>query len=80
MIIHALMFNRQRLRGRCPACEGIMDVTGCRITYAGDIVKDPLNTGIRRVYTVDCLGEPTGPTLPCPCCASHPGEPCPDGD
>jgi hypothetical protein len=56
------------LRGCCPACDSVMDASGCRI---GDDVRthDPDQTrGITRVVEVFCKGHPTAPIVECPAC------------
>jgi hypothetical protein len=65
------------LAGRCPACESPMDLLGCRVL---DRYRPPRalrrRTGIAEVIQVDCRGTSALPEIACPCCATHPGEPC----
>ena len=65
----ALLRNLAPLAGRCPACRGVMDETGCRI---GDDFRVRLaarrRTGIGRVVEVFCKGAPTAPVIECPVC------------
>ena len=67
----ALLRDLAPLHGLCPACEGIMDDTGCAI---GDhlIVKPAARkrTGIAQVIEVFCTGTPTVPVRECPACAT----------
>ena len=62
------------LRGLCPACDQVMDDSGCRVTKAADVTHDPNRTGIRLVLEVECVGSPVYPFAACPCCSGHKGE------
>lgn len=64
---HVLFAHRRPLRGRCPACEAVMDDTGCCLVGAVDLA--PNRYGVRRVVTVLCTGTPSGPLRACPGCA-----------
>ncbi len=65
----ALLATAAPLGGRCPACDGVMDETGCRI---GEhlVSHDPsLTRGIAQVIEVFCAGAPVAPVVECPSCA-----------
>ncbi len=64
----ALLRSPAPLAGICPACDRIMDESGCRI---GDsfVSHDPARShGIARVVEVFCEGTPTVPVQACPAC------------
>jgi hypothetical protein len=64
----ALLRDSVPLAGVCPACNGVMDETGCRI---GDhfVSSDPVRShGIAQVVEVFCEGTPTLPVRECPGC------------
>ena len=66
----ALLRDPAPLGGVCPACDQVMDESGCRI---GDhlISRDPARSrGIAQVVEVFCEGTPTGPVRACPACAT----------
>jgi hypothetical protein len=43
------------LGGRCPACDGVFDETGCRLVGPHWTSLDPARTlGIHAVFEVDC--------------------------
>jgi hypothetical protein len=62
----ALLCHPRPLGGICPACEGVMDQSGCRI---GDHARGTSPSGIRQVVEVFCAGTPTAPVTECPLCA-----------
>ena len=66
----AFLSSSEPLHGRCPACDGLMDETACRI---GDhfIVKPGARgrTGIGQIVEVFCEGTPSVPVQECPACA-----------
>jgi hypothetical protein len=63
--------------GSCPACEGRLDDTGCRIEDAAYVrPRAARRTGLQAIYTVVCRGIPDGEFAPCPCCEAHPDRPC----
>lgn len=64
----ALLRDPAPLGGRCPACDGIMDESRCRI---GDhfVSRDVTRSrGIARAVEVFCEGTPTVPVQECPAC------------
>lgn len=61
----ALLRSSAPLGGICPACERIMDESGCRI---GDHFVGSSPSGIRQVVEVFCAGTPTTPIVECPVC------------
>jgi len=64
----ALLRKSTPLAGVCPACDSVMDDTGCRI---GDhfVSSDPARShGIAQVVEVFCEGTPTLPVYECPVC------------
>ncbi len=64
----ALLRDPAPLRGLCPACESVMDESGCRM---GDhlVSRDPARTrGIAHIVEVFCHGVPSVPIAPCPAC------------
>ena len=66
----ALLRDPAPLGGICPACDGVMDESGCRITRHA-ISKDlALTHGVAQVVEVFCLGSPTGPIVTCPSCVA----------
>ena len=62
----ALLGEPLPLGGACPACDQIMDESGCRIGERA-LVDDPAR-GIAQVVEVFCHGTPTLPRVPCPSC------------
>lgn len=68
----ALLRDPGPLRGLCPACDQVMDESGCRI---GDhlVSRDPDQTrGVAHIVEVFCHGAPTVPTVTCPACDGAP--------
>ncbi len=64
----ALLRSPAPLGGICPACERVMDESGCRI---GDnlVTPDLAQThGVGRVVETFCTGKPTVPLVDCPAC------------
>jgi hypothetical protein len=61
----ALLRDPAPLDGICPACDGIMDDSGCRI---GDHFVGASPLGISQVVEVLCEGRPTAPVVECPAC------------
>jgi hypothetical protein len=64
----ALLPTLEPLAGQCPACDGIMDETRCRIgkhLISRDVVR---SRGIAQVVEVFCTGAPTTPPIACPAC------------
>lgn len=55
--------------GHCPACEGVLDDTRCRLG-ADHLVRDEarVRTGIARIVEVFCWGRPQHPVRACPSC------------
>lgn len=70
MRIIALLANPAPLGGVCPACDRIMDESGCRIGEMNSVVRDDARsrTGIGRVVEVFCEGTPAYPVVDCPAC------------
>ncbi len=65
MRLVALLTSAAPLRGICPACEQVMDESGCRV---GDHFVGTSPLGISQVVEVFCEGTPTGPVQHCPAC------------
>jgi hypothetical protein len=65
----ALLWDATPLGGVCPACEHVMDESGCRI---GDhfISKDTaLTEGIAQIVEIFCAAPPTAVVVvECPAC------------
>jgi hypothetical protein len=61
----ALLRDPEPLGGICPACDGVMDETGCRI---GDHFVGASPAGISQVVEVFCHGTPAAPVVDCPAC------------
>ncbi len=61
----ALLRSTAPLGGMCPACERVMDESGCRI---GDHFVGTSPTGISQVVEVFCEGTPTIAAQECPAC------------
>jgi hypothetical protein len=61
----ALLASRAPLGGICPACDAVMDESGCRI---GDHFVGTSPNGISQVIEVFCAGTPTTPITECPAC------------
>jgi hypothetical protein len=61
----ALLRSPAPLGGICPACDGVMDETGCRI---GDHFRGTSPSGTRQVVEVFCQGTPIVPVEACPAC------------
>ncbi len=64
----AVLRSADPLGGVCPACDAVMDESGCRL---GDDLasRDPARTrGIARVVEVFCKGTPVFPIVECPAC------------
>lgn len=59
----ALLRDPAPLHGFCPACDQVMDESGCRI---GDHVRGTSPSGISQVVEVFCEGIPTGRVVECP--------------
>lgn len=67
---HFVLFaSLARPAGRCPACDGVMDETGCRI---GDYFflkpHARARTGIAQIIEVFCEATPTARAVECPAC------------
>lgn len=84
----AILPGLDPLRGICPACDGLMDETGCRIgahrafrVSAGFTYREaPGWRGVKvgQLVEVFCTAPPVDRLEPCPCCETHPGvAPCP---
>ncbi len=58
-----LLRDAAPLHGKCPACDGRMDESGCRI---GDHRRGTSPSGITQVIEVFCAGAPRGPVVECP--------------
>jgi hypothetical protein len=67
----ALLRDPAPLGGHCPACDGIMDETSCRIGQHHVSRAPALTQGIAQVVEVFCLGRPAAPIVACPSCAEH---------
>ena len=61
----ALFRDPSLLGGICPACDAVMDESGCRI---GDHYRGTSPMGIRQVVEAFCEGMPTVPVQECPAC------------
>ncbi len=61
----ALLRDPAPLRGICPACDSVMDESGCRI---GDHFRGTSPLGITQVVEVFCNGTPSRPVVECPAC------------
>ena len=61
----AVLPTDEPLGGICPACDGYMDETGCRI---GDHFVGTSASGISQVVEVFCEGTPTIAAQECPAC------------
>ena len=61
----ALLRDPAPLGGICPACDAVMDESGCRI---GDHLRGTSPAGITQVVEVFCEGTPTVPVQECPAC------------
>ena len=60
------------LGGRCPACDGVMDATGCRIGDHRRVDRAARRrTGIAQLVEVFCTGVPKFPVEACPSCEGH---------
>lgn len=68
MRLVALLPTASPLGGICPACDTVMDESGCRL--GEDLLsRDPGRTrGIARVVEVFCAGTPSLPIMECPAC------------
>ena len=66
----ALLRDPAPLGGVCPACEHIMDESGCRIGAHRVSVDPRLTRGIAQAIEVFCLGAPAAPIIACPSCTS----------
>lgn len=57
--------------GLCPACDLIMDDSGCRLRHDWRVRPEAQQTtGLSRVMEVLCRGRvPAHPVVPCPACA-----------
>lgn len=68
MRLVALLPTSSPLGGICPACDAVMDESGCRL--GEDLVsRDPARTrGIARIVEVFCNGTPALPTVECLAC------------
>ena len=65
----ALLRSSAPLGGVCPACEHVMDETGCRIGDRFGVRPEARRrTGVGQVVEVWCAGTPTAPVRPCPVC------------
>jgi hypothetical protein len=65
----ALLRDPAPLGGICPACDQVMDESGCRV---GEHVVSrdlSLTRGIAQVIEVFCAGAPAAPVVGCPSCA-----------
>ena len=68
-----LLPNLDPLAGVCPACDGIMDDSGCRIGVSyGVRPAARRRTGIGHFVEVFCRGVPAHPIRPCPACEHTP--------
>lgn len=61
----ALLRSPAPLGGICPACDQVMDESGCRI---GDHFRGTSPSGISQVVEVFCEGTPTTPIVECSVC------------
>jgi hypothetical protein len=63
----ALIRDPTPLGGVCPACDAVMDESGCRL---GDhfTSRNPARTGVAQVVEVFCKGMPSIPAEECPAC------------
>jgi hypothetical protein len=61
----ALLRDPAPLGGICPACDQVMDVSGCRV---GDHFVGTSPSGISQVIEVFCEGTPSVPVNECPVC------------
>jgi len=61
----ALLRDPAPLGGICPACDQVMDESGCRI---GDHFVGTSPSGISQVVEVFCEGTPSVPVQDCPAC------------
>ncbi len=67
-----LLWDPAPLGGICPACERIMDESGCRLGQ-NFLTPDLAQThGIGRVVETFCTGAPTAPVVTCPACEALP--------
>jgi len=65
----ALLRDPRPLGGICPACDAVMDESGCRLgVHYGVKPAAVARTGVAQIVEVFCQGEPTVPVQECPAC------------